>query len=210
MHHIDPIDIGLIVSTMGIGMMIAGPFAGHILKFYGEKIIIVLGSFITGVAAYMQSFITADFIFLDLFPSQLLKGIGAQFLFMGSQFICFSSLNTKMINNASAMYNLIMRLTAAVSIAVSSNYFIKFQKDFFSKITENYTNETYFLKEIAKENMNNQFSNKLLLLSDRESFIMAFNKISFMSFWTAIIPVILLLVLFKRTDFYRAGKSGDE
>ena len=30
MHHIDPIDIGLIISTMGLGMMLAGPIAGRI------------------------------------------------------------------------------------------------------------------------------------------------------------------------------------
>ena len=41
MHHIDPIDIGLIISTMGIGMMIIGPIAGQLLKVYGEKFVIV-------------------------------------------------------------------------------------------------------------------------------------------------------------------------
>ena len=29
-HHIDPIDIGLIISAMGVGMMIAGPIAGQL------------------------------------------------------------------------------------------------------------------------------------------------------------------------------------
>ena len=69
--------------------------------------------------------ITAEFIFFDLLPSQLLKGIGTQLLFMGSQYLCFSSLKENKIPNASAMYNLIMRLTAAISISVSSNYLIK-------------------------------------------------------------------------------------
>ena len=43
-------------------MMIAGPFAGRILKVYGAKIIIVIGSIITGIGTYMQSFITIDFL----------------------------------------------------------------------------------------------------------------------------------------------------
>ena len=55
MHHIDPIDIGFIISAMGLGMMIAGPIAGRILKIYGEKPIIVLGSLITGAGTFMQS-----------------------------------------------------------------------------------------------------------------------------------------------------------
>ena len=68
MHHIDPIDIGLIISTMGIGMMIIGPIAGQLLKVYGEKFVIVLGSLITGAGTYLQSFITSDFVYLDFFP----------------------------------------------------------------------------------------------------------------------------------------------
>ena len=41
----------------------------------GEKPIIVFGSLITGAGTFMQSFITADYIFLDFFPSQMLKGV---------------------------------------------------------------------------------------------------------------------------------------
>ena len=195
MHHIDPIDIGLIISTMGIGMMIIGPIAGQLLKVYGEKFVIVLGSLITGAGTYLQSFITSDFVYLDFFPSQLLKGIGTQLLFMGSQYICFSSLDTKKVPNASAMYNLIMRLTAAVSIAVSSNYFIKFKNKFFSEIS-NYNNiETVTLRALENDNVNSNFLDSLLLLYERESFIMAFNKISFISFWASAVPLLLLLTM---------------
>ena len=201
MHHIDPIDIGLIISTMGIGMMIAGPIAGRFLKIYGEKLIIILGSFITGLGTYMQSFITADYVLLDLFPSQILKGIGTQLLFMGSQYICFSPLQTSMVPNASAMYNLIMRLTAAVTIAVSSTYLIKFKKQFFSKISENYNTETVILNANENDDINSKFIDSLLLLYERESFIMAFNKISYISFWTSIIPLFLLIVLYNKKIF---------
>ena len=55
-HHIDPIDIGLIISAMGVGMMIAGPIAGQLIKIYGAKPIIILGSLITGLGTYMQSY----------------------------------------------------------------------------------------------------------------------------------------------------------
>ena len=94
--------------------------------------------------------------------------------------------------------NLTMRLTAAVSIAVSSNYLIKFKKQFFSKISENYNTETLILNEISRENINNNFLNNITLLADRESFIMAFNKLSYISAWTAIIPIILILILKKK------------
>lgn len=201
MHHIDPIDVGLIISIMGIGMMLAGPVAGRILKTYGEKPIIIFGSIITAIGTYMQSYITADYVYMDFFPSQILKGIGTQLLFMGSQYICFSSLDTTKVPNASAMYNLIMRLTAAVSIAISSNYFIKFKKQIFGKISNNNNNETLNLSARENDNSSSVFLDNLLILYERESYIMAFNKISFISIWASFIPIILLLIINRNKLF---------
>ncbi len=201
MHHIDPIDIGLIVSSMGLGMMITGPLAGKLLKVYGENLIILLGSIITGVGTYMQSYITADYLLLDFFPSQFLKGIGTQLLFIGSQYICFSSLDTNRVPNASAMYNLIMRLTAAISIAISSNYLIKFKKQIFSSITDYNNNKTIIQSVIENDKIQNNFLDNLMLLYERESFIMAFNKISYISSWTSIIPLLLLFFLKNKISY---------
>ena len=195
-HHIDPIDIGLIISAMGVGMMIAGPIAGQFIKIYGAKPIIILGSLITGFSTYMQSYITAEFIFFDLLPSQLLKGIGTQLLFMGSQYTCFSSLKATKIPNASAMYNLIMRLTAAISISVSSNYLIKLKRQFFIKISDYNNIETLTLRALENDKNNSQLLDNLFQLYERESFIMAFNKISYICFWTSAIPLFLLLALY--------------
>ncbi len=200
MHHIDPIDIGLIVSIMGIGMMLTGPIAGPFIKNYGVKSVIILGSLIAGLGSYMQSFITADYVILDFFPSQLLKGIGTQLLFMGSQFICFTPLQTNKIPNAAAMYNLTMRLTAAVTIAISNNYFIKFKKQNFSQISNYNNTETLTLNARENDNINSKFLDNLQLLYERESFIIAFNKISYISFWTSVIPLLLLLFLYNKKN----------
>ena len=207
MHNIDPIDIGLIVSTMGVGMMITGPIAGRLLAIYGVKTIVILGSFITGLATYLQSYITADYVVYDFLPSQLLKGIGTQLIFMGSQYICLSKLHTNKVPNAAAMYNLILRLTAGVSIAVSSNYFIKFKKQFFSQISKNYSIETLTLNAIEKDQIDSKFLNNLLLLYERESFIMAFNKISYLSFYTSLVPLVLLLTIAIKKNYSTKGTS---
>ena len=142
---------------MGVGMMIAGPIAGQFIKIYGAKPIIILGSLITGFSTYMQSYITAEFIFFDLLPSQLLKGIGTQLLFMGSQYTCFSNLKESKVPNASAMYNLIMRLTAAISISVSSNYLIKLKRQFFIKISDYNNIDTLTLRALENDKNNSQF-----------------------------------------------------
>ena len=88
-----------------------------------------------------------------------------------------------------------MRLTAAVSIAISSNYLIKFKKQIFSKISEYNNTETLGLSARENDSFNSKFLDNLLLLYERESFIMAFNKISYISFWTSAVPLLLLLIL---------------
>jgi MFS transporter, DHA2 family, multidrug resistance protein len=207
LHHIDPIDIGLIVSIMGIGMMLTSPIAGPFLKAYGVKPIIILGSLITGLGAYMQSFITADYVLLDFIPSQLLKGIGTQLLFMGSQFICFSSLQTSKVPNAAAMYNLTMRLTAAVSIAIANNYFILFKNQIFSQISDYNNTETLNLNARENDNSNSNFLENLLLLYERESFIIAFNKISYLSLWTSAIPLLFLIFFYRKNKLFKKDQK---
>ena len=117
---------------------------------------------------------------------------------MGSQFICFSSLQTSKVPNAAAMYNLTMRLTAAVSIAIANNYFIKFKNQIFSQISDYNNIEILNLNARENDNINSKFIENLMLLYERESFIIAFNKISFFSFWTSAIPLLLLLILYNK------------
>ncbi len=207
LHHIDPIDIGLIVSIMGIGMMLTSPIAGPLLKAYGVKPIIILGSLITGLGAYMQSFITADYVLLNFVPSQLLKGIGLQLLFMGSQFICFSYLQKSKVPDVAAMYNLTMRLTAAVSIAIANNYFIKFKKQILSQISDYNNIESFNLNALENDNINSKFLENLLLLYERESFIIAFNQISFMIVWTSAIPLLFIIFFYNKNKLFRKGEK---
>ena len=187
MRLIDPLDIGLVISCMGIAMMLAGPLVGRILKMYGVKLVVIIGCCITGMGTYLQSNLTSEFIINNLFLSQVLKGVGTQFLWMGSQYVSLANIRSKEINNASAMFNLILRLVAAISIALSSNYLTKWKTEFFSQILENYDNKNYNLFGNQFNSFNfsegefNKYSEFFLYTSEREGLVMAFNKISFLS-----------------------------
>ena len=47
---------------------------------------------------------------------------------------------------------------------------------------------------LKENNISNNFLDSLILIYERESFIMAFNKISFM-FLASVFPILLLLIL---------------
>ena len=208
MRLIDPLDIGLTVSSMGIAMMLSGPIAGRILKQYGVKIVVIIGCLITGIGTYLQSNLTSEYIFNNLLFSQILKGVGTQFLWMGSQYISLANIKSSSINNASAMFNLILRLFAAVSIALSSNYLSKWQREFFSHISENYNvkNSTIFELKfnnlVTEDELSRKYQEYFFLLSEREGIVMAFNKIAFLSSWTIFIPLLLISFIKKEKSSY--------
>ena len=196
MRLIGPIDIGFIVASMGIGMMLAGPLVGKTLELLGVRFVVISGCLITGLGTYMRSLTTAEYVFGDFFLSQLLKGIGTQFLFMGSQYMCFINLEEKKKDNAASMFTLTLRLGAAVSIAMSSNYFSKWKKEFFGQITfeTNYLSSPYYQNykfNQIDENLD-LFKENLYMISEREALVMSFNKIAFYSTWTVLIPIVLV------------------
>ena len=201
MRNIGPVDIGIIISTMGIGMMISGPFVGKALNNFGVKFVILVGCLITGLGTYLQSIITSEYVFNDFVLSQILKGVGTQFLFIGSQYVCLNNLPAKEVNNAASMFTLILRLGAAVSITVSSNYFSKYKKLFFQQITAetNYLSNPFFqnFKLSKDDEVFNSFTNQLYLISEREALVMSFNKIAMLSTWTVLIPIFLMFLIKK-------------
>ena len=92
-------------------------------------------------------------------------------------------------------------LLLAESIAISSNYLIKFKKQIFSSITDYNNNKTIIQSVIENDKIQNNFLDNLMLLYERESFIMAFNKISYISSWTSIIPLLLLFFLKNKISY---------
>ena len=110
-----------------------------------------------------------------------------------------SAFSVNAIYNAAAIFNLVLRLAAAVSIAFASSLLTKWKAQFSSAIFENGMNSIIDLnlRYFNDMNIENFQENKLLffLFSERESLIMALNKISFISSWTALLPIILMFYI---------------
>ncbi len=195
----DPLEIGYVISVMGISWMLSGPFVGKLLQVTGARIVVIIGSIFIGIGTYLQTAITFDYTFNELLYSQILKGIGAQFLWIGNQYLSLSAFAVNAVYNAAAIFNLVLRLVAAVSIALASSLLIKWKAQFSSVIFENGMNSRVDLSFQYFNDMNieNFQENNLLffLFSERESLIMALNKISFFSAWTALLPIILMFYI---------------
>jgi len=201
--NMGPLNIGLIVSTMGIAWMLSGPFVGKLLEITGARIIVGIGCVLIGIGTFYQTTITADYTLKEFYFSQVLKGIGAQFLWIGNQYLSLANFSNNAIYNAAAVFNLVLRLAAAVSISFTSTLLVRWKTQYLWFLFEN---KNPSITEF--QNMNNnseittthiEYINKkdylFTLYSERESLIMAINKISFISMWAVLIPIFLMLYI---------------
>jgi MFS transporter, DHA2 family, multidrug resistance protein len=194
--NMSPLNIGLIISTMGIAWMLSGPFVGKLLKLIGGRLVVVIGAIFIGIGTYAQTTITADFTINELFISQASKGVGAQFLWIGNQYLSLGSVSSRAIYNAAAMFNLVLRLAAAISISLASSLLIKWKTEFLTELIEiktysNINNTLEFNRFYSSNKSDLIFFNYI----ERESLIMALNKISYVSMWTVLIPLVLMFYI---------------
>ncbi len=199
------LEIGVIVSIMGLAWMATGPFVGLLINKIGAKLVVIIGCLLLTLGTFMQTKITSDFYFNELLLPQILKGIGAQFLWIGNQYISMMWVPLKGVQNASAMFNLVLRLGAAISISVASSYLQKLKTSYYGHISQTVMEGR--LKAFEKDKLNSLFSNYssesgylehlnsvmlLELYGKREGLIMALNSINYFTMWVAIIPILLL------------------
>ena len=107
------------------------------------------------------------------------------------------------IYNAASIFNLVLRLAAAISIAFASTLLIKWKTQFLSAIFDSgmglIDNSSFSFSNLFLFNNNLTSSERhnmmFLFYSQRESLIMALNKISYLSMWSTLIPIILMFFI---------------
>ncbi len=201
-RYLSPIQIGSIISVMGFAWMFSGPFIGYFIKTIGARSIIFFGCLFIGIGTYLQTKLTADFGFKELFIPQVLRGIGAQLLWIGNQYISMINIPKKDILNASSMFNLVLRLAAAISISTASSFLYKWQLVFYGHISQTLISSKLSLLNIKSFEFFNQSAltkssniDKSFILDiyvNREAFIMSLNNITYYTMWTVLIPIFLL------------------
>ena len=211
---IGPWEIGAMVSVMGLAWMATGPFVSILLNFLGGRALILIGCILIFIGTRWMVNITSEFGFDELFWPQVLRGVGSQLLWVGNQYIAMYFVPRIGIQNAASMFNLILRLGGAVSIAVTNIFLEKMQIIYYGYIS-NSINMGSAILSATSQKIEGLYQNfpvlpnftpnfKALLAAEilglREGFIMAINNITFFIMWFAIIPIVLLPLCKKTND----------
>ena len=201
-----PWDIGVIVSVMGLSWMGIGPFVGVLLNILGARLIIFIGCVLTIIGTWLLLNMTPEFGFKELFWPQVLRGIGSQLLWIGNQYIAMLFVTKNGIQNAASVFNLILRLGGAISIATTNIFLEKLRVMYYGGISNMLINGPQIISGFTQKmeglfktlpmlsSLNPEYKTILAMesLGLREGFVMAVNNITFIILWVAFIPIILL------------------
>ncbi len=202
-QQLGPFEIGAIVSVMGLSWMATGPVVGFLINRIGARILIFIGCVLIGLGTYLQTNITFEYGFDELFWPQVFRGIGAQLFWIGNQYLAMLWVPREGVQNAAAMFNLVLRLGGAISISMANTFLERLQIGFYGHIANSLLSSRQSLinsessvlgLERSITNLGSYNLSKIAFdgFGERESFIMALNSITYLSMWAVIIPIILL------------------
>ena len=206
---IDTLQIATIVVVLGVSMVLSTPIAGFLIRVVHLRWVALIGFGGMAMGTWLQGNLNAEYGFSDLILPQVIRGLASQCCWLSVVTLALGSITTDKVKNASALFNLIMRLGAAVGIAIGSNQLENHALRYYSEISNTVTfaeppvSESIprfaelFEKQYGKSPIADQAGLTLLVeVVQRQAMIMAFNNVTQTAALLAILA-LLLLPLFR-------------
>ena len=162
------------------------------------------------VGTWLQGQLTAEYGFSELVLPQVVRGLASQCCWLSVVTLALGSMPRHEVKNASALFNLVMRLGAAIAIAIGSNQLENRTLRHYSEIADTVSfDQPSFVESVPR--LSQLFEgvygdsptsdraglNLLVEIATRQAMIMAFNDVTKN---TALLSAmaLLLLPLFRR------------
>ena len=133
---IDTFQIGTIVVVLGISMVLSTPIAGFLVRVIHLRWVALIGFGGMAIGTWLQGNLNAEYGFSDLVLPQMIRGLASQCCWLSVVTLALSSTPVEKVKNASALFNLLMRLGAAVAIAIGSNQLENYSLRHYSEIAD--------------------------------------------------------------------------
>ncbi|SVA49747.1 uncharacterized protein METZ01_LOCUS102601 [marine metagenome] len=207
---IDTFQIGTIVVVLGLSMAISTPIAGLLLRLVHLRWVAFIGFGGMAVGTWLQGQLTAEYGFSELVLPQVIRGLASQCCWLSVVTLALGSMPRHEVKNASALFNLVMRLGAAIAIAIGSNQLENRTLRHYSEIADTVSfDQPSFAESVPR--LSQLFEgrygdsptsdqaglNLLVEIATRQAMIMAFNDVTRA---TAMLGILALFLL----PFFRA------
>jgi DHA2 family multidrug resistance protein len=111
------LDIGETMFVTGLFMFMTAPAAGILSSKIDPRLQIGIGFALTAFGLYLNTILTADSAFRELFIPQAVRGVGMMFSMVPVTNLALGTLPPEQLSNASGLFNLMRNLGGAIGLA---------------------------------------------------------------------------------------------
>jgi len=116
--HYDSLEIGLTMMVTGGFQFMSAPVAGTLIKKIDARLMLGMGLALFGGGLYLNSDLTSNWGYWDLFLPQAVRGSALMLCFIPINQLALGMLPAHEVQNASGLYNLMRNLGGAIGLAV--------------------------------------------------------------------------------------------
>ncbi|MGH8504694.1 MAG: DHA2 family efflux MFS transporter permease subunit [Stenotrophobium sp.] len=114
----DALQIGQVMMVSGAAMFLAAPFAGKLARVMNMRVMFGIGLIMVGISAWLNTQLTSESGYWDLFLPQMTRGIGLIFAYLPMTNLSMGTLAADEMKNASGIFNLMRNLGGAIGLAI--------------------------------------------------------------------------------------------
>ena len=121
---LNSLQIGEIMFVTGMFQFMSAPIAGILSKKLDLRIMLAMGLTLFGTGVWLNSGLTADASFWELFVPQAVRGMSLMLCFIPINTLALGTLPPAQLKNASGLYNLMRNLGGAIGLAAINTVMI--------------------------------------------------------------------------------------
>ncbi|MGH8456854.1 MAG: DHA2 family efflux MFS transporter permease subunit [Stenotrophobium sp.] len=114
----DSLQIGQVMMVSGAAMFLAAPLAGRLARHMDMRLMFGLGLVTVSFGVWMNSRMTDETGYAQLFVPQLLRGAGMIFCYLPMTNLSMGTLRQDEMKDASGLFNLMRNLGGAIGLAI--------------------------------------------------------------------------------------------
>jgi DHA2 family multidrug resistance protein len=172
----------------GIFQFVSAPLAGKMFDSgIDKRIILAIGFIAFAYGCYLNSFLTADAAYWELFIPQMVRGLSLMFCFMPINDLALGTMPKDEVQNASGLYNLTRNLVGAIGLAIinsliisKSKIYVQGMKDNMPITSQQVQQRLEFFTQSLEGKVNDPEAVAFQLLDNvlaREAFVIAINNV---------------------------------
>jgi MFS transporter, DHA2 family, multidrug resistance protein len=201
---------GMVLAPGGVATLICMPFVGVLIQRYDGRKVILCGLLVGALAMFIMQRFTLDAAYLDFVWPRVVLGVGLSMTFVPLSTVTLATIDKEEMGNATGIYSLLRNIGGSVGIAISATLLSRYAQFYQTNLVAHVNpynpvvqSRLAMLKSATMaRGMDAVAAEKSALAIiygsvQRQSYMLAYNRIFFVVGLAFLIVIPLLLLLKK-------------